>query len=480
MKTGSKGEGKAAEASTAAATSKGGSAAAAVACPMCGRAMHAATVAIHAATCEGAAETPPPPKRERVDQVDEVEVVTVEEEQPAKTNAFAAMMAAASRRETFEWHADDGAPVPRATWVVSTAKPPLKPHPSIRKTVTIGRRAESRDVDIVRSVPPSPATTTTTTLECAHASRLSVGVLKSIMQKAFRRRNVDVVRRAACELAAKSWRDLIRRVPIVLIEDGMLHPALDVVTWLLMADQAGLAPSQSDALLVVGVLCSAAAGSIKDVAWSDAAAMRYTREENESTLVQCLLARAEFGGMQGDVEMCRQAATVWRERFQTHKGLLDALNAHFPPVRDCVPTRLEGFAVPGVSDWAADPAVLAGVDTHCQPRLFDDVEASLARANAGIRLQPGDVASAMWHCCGGLNYRMQWAGPASAFKRVLEDRAASEARAREAREAADLCESGRVVSGGGGRGSDDHVAAVWRAARGECEQRRKAFLQRSM
>lgn len=36
------------------------------------------------------------------------------------------------------------------------------------------------------------------------------------------------------------------------------------------------------------------------------------------TLVSCLLLRAAYGGMAGDIAMLRSAAEVWLRRFQSH------------------------------------------------------------------------------------------------------------------------------------------------------------------
>jgi len=38
------------------------------------------------------------------------------------------------------------------------------------------------------------------------------------------------------ELADKSWSDLIRRLPIIILEDAILHPDFALVVWLMVAD----------------------------------------------------------------------------------------------------------------------------------------------------------------------------------------------------------------------------------------------------
>ncbi len=67
-------------------------------------------------------------------------------------------------------------------------------------------------------------------------SRLSVPNLKSCLQKSIRRRAPLPAVRVAMELADKSWGDLIRRLPIIVLEDSVLHPDFPLLVWLMVAD----------------------------------------------------------------------------------------------------------------------------------------------------------------------------------------------------------------------------------------------------
>lgn len=67
-------------------------------------------------------------------------------------------------------------------------------------------------------------------------SRLSVAHLKSCLQKSIRRRAPLPAVRVAMELADKSWGDLIRRLPIIVLEDSTLHPDFPLLVWLMVAD----------------------------------------------------------------------------------------------------------------------------------------------------------------------------------------------------------------------------------------------------
>ncbi|KAL7529559.1 hypothetical protein ACHAWF_003025 [Thalassiosira exigua] len=67
-------------------------------------------------------------------------------------------------------------------------------------------------------------------------SRLSVSQLKSCLQKSVRRRAPLPAVRVAMELADKAWGDLIRRLPIIVLEDSTLHPDFGLLVWLMAAE----------------------------------------------------------------------------------------------------------------------------------------------------------------------------------------------------------------------------------------------------
>lgn len=67
-------------------------------------------------------------------------------------------------------------------------------------------------------------------------SKLSIPVLKSMIQKAIRRQRPHQATMLAMELSDKSWSDLLRRIPIIMLEDAALHPDLPLLVWLMVAD----------------------------------------------------------------------------------------------------------------------------------------------------------------------------------------------------------------------------------------------------
>lgn len=66
-------------------------------------------------------------------------------------------------------------------------------------------------------------------------SKLSVPVLKSVLQKSIRRRRPMPSVRIAMELVDKAFSELLRRLPIIILEDAFLHNGFPFLVWLMAA-----------------------------------------------------------------------------------------------------------------------------------------------------------------------------------------------------------------------------------------------------
>lgn len=196
--------------------------------------------------------------------------------------------------------------------------------------------------------------------------RLSPSMLKSCLQKAIRRGLSEAAARITAEMWCRDAQDLVRRLMIIAIEDAILHPALPMLAWLMMAQAAGYAPSQVHGGAVVKIAREIAAQN----AWKDrldypadddgveaddddgsapaAAASASSASESPSSsavpsaaakprpplssllpspadidqlpcpqgaLVRSLVCRQRHGGMKGDVAMLTHAARTWMGRF---------------------------------------------------------------------------------------------------------------------------------------------------------------------
>ncbi|KAG7357530.1 hypothetical protein IV203_002218 [Nitzschia inconspicua] len=191
-----------------------------------------------------------------------------------------------------------------------------------------------------------------------HHSRLSVPVLKSILQKSVRRRKPLPSVRVAMELWDKSQVELLRRLPIIVLEDTTLHPDMPLLVWLMMASSKGYIIPPLLTKRLFGIVYEIASCPWRDPLNSPKMSSTSTKttttvnEDDDSkpsqsqqqtlsitsfhsssssqegkpsvrlgdsdTLLWAILMRSNYGGMPGDMKMLRRYATLWNDRFFHH------------------------------------------------------------------------------------------------------------------------------------------------------------------
>jgi hypothetical protein len=203
------------------------------------------------------------------------------------------------------------------------------------------------------SIPPNPISQThdsnDRTRFVSNHSRLSVPVLKSILQKSIRRRKPLPSVRVAMELCDKSLADLLRRLSVIMLEDSSLHPDMPLLVWLMIASSKdyniplilmkrvfGIVYEMSSCPWRDPLTARPVATAVRRVLLSDErhfllAPLSITSFQshfkkhletnpciqltNNDTMIWSILMRSNYGGMQGDVRMLHWYAALWMERF---------------------------------------------------------------------------------------------------------------------------------------------------------------------
>lgn len=196
----------------------------------------------------------------------------------------------------------------------------------------------------------------------------SVHILKSNLQKCVRRRDYPRAVVTGWQLLCQDPIELLRRLPVIIAEDSLVHPQLyPGLVWLMAAASKGYRLTWNDATLIMASLATAV-GTTERVAIY-AVASRLTPPL--TPLSVALMIRAEFGGMEHD------RAFLWRL-------------AHRPdlPADTADPAWVEHDIDP------LDPAehiLLDAIDQHCCPRVLREV----------TTVHP----QAIWWCRSSLNCR---------------------------------------------------------------------------
>jgi hypothetical protein len=207
-------------------------------------------------------------------------------------------------------------------------------HRGASEAVTAPRRQV--ELSICSYIPSHIATAAPVRLVRQH-SRLSVPVLKSILQKCIRRRRPLPAVRVAMELIDKSLGDLLRRLPVIILEDSSMHPDFGILVWLMIAYSKDYALPPQLIIRVLQIIFEVASCQ-----WSDplvrpsqeegqddgepqgtGASLSSFHEASESVpksaeeMIWSILVRAEYGGMKGDIRMLHTYADLWKRRFSS-------------------------------------------------------------------------------------------------------------------------------------------------------------------
>lgn len=152
-----------------------------------------------------------------------------------------------------------------------------------------------------------PETTTVINIpiiECAY----SVPLIKSNLQKAVRRCENRIAIQSALALIQVAPIELLRRLPIIYIEDVCLMDSYSIVVWLMMADNNYQKLTNMDIDIIVNIVnslcnCNTYFNYVKtDYNYE------YTHETLEfSDELLSLYYRSQYGGMTGDLQMLKVA-----------------------------------------------------------------------------------------------------------------------------------------------------------------------------
>jgi hypothetical protein len=232
-------------------------------------------------------------------------------------------------------------------WSASVLLKPRKGNQGgIDQTTNENPNSQSMPVDLILSSEIASAPPRKMRLVHRH-SRLSIPVLKSILQKAIRRRRPLPAVRIAMELADKSLGDLLRRLPIIMLEDSTLHPSFPLLTWLMAAHSKDF---QLNDFLLAKVLV--AVYEIASCPWQDCImttdavvsnvdlsfgkyhkpGLDYLLEDRE-TVIWSMLMRANYGGMNCDLEMLFSAARMWNMRLEDDDNIPHSIQERIGAVR---------------------------------------------------------------------------------------------------------------------------------------------------
>lgn len=201
------------------------------------------------------------------------------------------------------------------------------------------------------------------------------------------------------ELMDKALGELLRRLPIIIVEDSSLHPDFALVVWMMVAHSKGFfftddkdnypTPAHSQLILalqlrVLRIIYQVASCPVQDMLGRDVLQTDHPQPQpclTEPFLdaekpkdmqlnIWAMLLRAQYGGMACDVAMLKGFAQIWRNRL--YEPVPDPVGAkswsEVPAHLHSAGTKQSMTRVPktaGLPKLSLNDVCKEGVDFHC-------------------------------------------------------------------------------------------------------------------
>eukprot|EP00980_Cylindrotheca_fusiformis_P004935 scaffold1051_cov119-Cylindrotheca_fusiformis.AAC.10 len=204
-------------------------------------------------------------------------------------------------------------------------------------SVDAGSNKQDLLLHITSSMPP-PTNTSTADKKVAvppptpDNHRFSVPILKSMLQKNIRRRRPLPAMKIAM---AMPLGELLRRLPIICLEDSTLHPDFAFCVWCMTAHSKEYAFSSMQVERIYRIVYEVASCPLQDNLWSEElpeakemdrlpslcltcmspCQMEKKEEEEDALLLRAILVRHKYGGMACDMKLLQRCAKIWKRRF---------------------------------------------------------------------------------------------------------------------------------------------------------------------
>jgi hypothetical protein len=146
--------------------------------------------------------------------------------------------------------------------------------------------------------------------------KYNIPLIKSNLQKAIRRCDNQIAIQSALVIIQKEPMELLRRLPIIYIEDVCLMDSYPIVVWLMMADKDYGRLSKTDIDIILNIVNSLCNCMDYFPYIKNDYNYAFTHESlqfvlNSSELLS-LYYRSEYGGMKGDIQMLKVSIDYYR------------------------------------------------------------------------------------------------------------------------------------------------------------------------
>lgn len=225
-------------------------------------------------------------------------------------------------------------------------------------------------------------------------------LLKSNLQKAIRRGNVEVALKTSKTLIKTNFNEFIRRLFIIILEDTTSNHCLNEIAWM-SASYPLWKPSKFQIDWLLGVVETITLNTYWDIPFFDNTSRFDLRNFNnelikldifDMSMIYSMVFRASYGGMKNDVNMIHYYADLWFKRL-TNKSADTNIDLKLRSM-EIVPRNIDS-----IKNIKKDEILIQAIDYHCYPEIIRKLNTIYTH------IQPEYIKKAIWSNNSDFNYR---------------------------------------------------------------------------
>lgn len=211
----------------------------------------------------------------------------------------------------------------------------------------------------------------------------NVPVLKSNLQKCIRRGFITQALKTAYCLMTVDFQSFIRRLPIIMIEDVILHNSFPTIIWMMIA-YPQWQPSLGQIQWLLGVVhflasCKTADSVIKE--------KLIPNNNNYLDIIYSLQIRKSFGGLPDDLTMINDYIVTWNNRFVKNEIPKEFLK------------KIQIINLNSMNLFTKEDIEYSAIDFHCFKIMLTWIHEKYSE------YEKEDIKKAIWYGSSGYNKR---------------------------------------------------------------------------
>ena len=231
----------------------------------------------------------------------------------------------------------------------------------------------------------------------------NIPLLKSSLQKAVRRKKSQAAVNLAWQLISQDISEFLRRFPIIILEDSVLHPNFSNIIWMMIADSKGWKLRKNQIKLLLETVYQISSCEYREYLHYENEEFSNPVYETKNHLLASIILRINYGGMKGDQEFMKRIVMMWLKRFEMdEKTWRNSFELIFQKIPNEIQTEIESL-IEKKCLLLDKHKLNEGIDFHVFPKLILDF--IKIQSEKRKILSKEDVQSLVWYHRSGISFK---------------------------------------------------------------------------